>query len=419
MFLTALGAGAVMCLERRAQEVDRLPTYRYEQPVWSQDESRIAYFSIACQPDQPLASSQPRELAWTSRTVKDRKSLTVLTEPCRILGWVDQDRLILLQQESTFELELPSLLQVSAITGQRQQVRFKRDGIRLLGVRGGIALFFRIQEQVPWKVPGSQTRPSSGPVAVEAPAGNEPQLTRKAVELLTWTPGALRFEPLVTIPFSERDPLAVDDVMPSPDGRLYAISLRLAGNAGVALWIYDKISRRMFWSKIRSASPLRVAWSPESLGLIAVAEAAGGCELFVLRNVLEGSPTRLSSAGDPARYIPFWPRQDADFLLLNGNQVFRFDPVSFQAKPVLDGRQLGPVRGEISVSPGGNWAAYAGPSAEGDELCVMSLRTLNRRALLPPSERADRMGELGYQLADSFRWAVSYWMEGRQRPKGK
>jgi hypothetical protein len=378
--LVGLGVGAyIYNLEKRADAIDQLPSMLYDQPVWSQDEEQIAYLARPIHGHGDARVTGGLELWRCPRVSGEAVKIGDLAEPCSLLGWVDEDKSLLLQPTST---EGPPRVLLAAVDGSgRQEIRFEREGLELIGARGGEIFFQRKAD--------------------------------KGVDILTWAPGKSRFTKLVNMPDTGEE-LRVEDAMPSADGRWAALILRLGQNPGsLGLWLYDKKQERLVWTNIRvEAKAMRMAWSPDSTGLVAAAELEDGCDLFALWSVEKLDYARLNASSSQAP-VPFWPKGEDAFFLLEGDTVYRFEPEGLRAERILSRHEVGQPLLDLAISPRGTYAVFHCRDGRDDVLYRWGLKTRKNERLLKPDERLTAKGQLWYQIADGLRYAASRWLPGR------
>lgn len=365
--------GALVYLEEKAKRTDALPILQYEQPVWSEDESRLAFFRLLLPPDG--GPYTVRQLWWAQR-VGDHKKLVAEFPPSRLdlLAWIENDQSILLQPEQK-EGEPPVLIQVAADGSYRRTVRFEQKELALIGVRGGEVFFSRSE-------PG-------------------------AVMLLSWSPGEAMFRPVARFPATSGEKLTLEEVSPSPDKHKLAVVVSSGESRGV--WIYDRDTRALRYTFVSTeGKSLRTVWSADSTGIAAAAELPGRCELYLVEDLESGTFQRLSTPSDTA-CIPFWPRGSDRLLLLQNNTVLSFQPHTTVAERILDRIRAGRLVEHLAVSSRGNWAAYHSRRGVEDDLYVVSLKTSQSRTLLPPGIRRELQQTLLYQIGSGTQYALSHW----------
>ena len=396
--LTALLAAYLV---RIADKVDEGTLAFYEQPVWSEDESQVAY--IRYESDRALspqeARQRPHELWRVSRINGQPMRVALLgNEPYKLLGWINKDQALLLQPLAS--AEVPRIL-VAGIDGHQQEIRFEKEGLQLVSVQGGQVFFQKKASDSRWEAPGSHDN-EPGSTELKAPA-----LLRDEVALYTWAPGDSSVTKLVGIP-TEGEEVSIEAAYPSPDGKLVAMVLKIRGE--LALWFYDKQQDRLQWSNIKiPATVMEMAWSPDGNGLVCAVDSPEGCDLYAFWNVRKLDYTRLRSRSAGKVFRPFWPRGEKHFLLLDDTGVFRFDPESRKAERVLGRYQQGQRADDMNVSPRGSWAVYHSREGESDNLYYLSLRSEQPRPLLPPPKRLVQHDETWYVVAQGLRTAWNYW----------
>ncbi|GMU51140.1 MAG: hypothetical protein AMXMBFR33_02860 [Candidatus Xenobia bacterium] len=379
--LLMLGAftGSLAYLERRAERTDSLPILHYEQPVWSEDESRLAYFRLLMPPGGGAYTC--RQLWWADRIGSERRLVAEFPPgELRIAAWIENDSSILLQPPQQ-PGQPPVLIQVATDGSFRRTVRFEQVDLQLIGVRGGEVFFQRS--------------------------------LKGAVTLLSWSPGERIFRPVARFPSTSAEQLNLEEVSPSPDGNKLAVVVASGSTRGV--WIYDRASRTLRYSFISTEGrSLRTTWSSDSRGLAAAAELGTRCELYMLTDVEEGQFTRLSTPSSSA-CLPFWPRDSDRLLLLQNNTVLAFHPFSLVAERILDRVRAGRLVQDLAVSSRGNWAAYHSRQGVDDDIYVVSLKTSQSRTLLPPGTRRELQQTLLYQIGSGTQYAVNHWTGGGEQ----
>lgn len=371
------GAG-LSYLEYKAKRTDALPILQYEQPVWSEDESRLAFFRLLLPPDGGPYTC--RQLWWAKRVGTDKRLIAEFPPSnLTLIAWIEQDKSILLQPEQK-PGESPVLIQVAVDGSYRRTVRFEQKELSLIGVRGG-EVFFQRNE-----------------------AG--------AVMLLSWSPGESMFRPVARFPATSGEKIVLEDVAPSPDKSKLAVVVASGGSRGV--WVYDRATRALRYTFVSTVGKaLRTVWSSSSNGIVAAAELPGRCELYLVEDLESGTFQRISTPSDTAS-IPFWPRGSDRLLLLQNNTVVSFQPQSNYAERILDRVRAGRLVQDLSVSPLGNWAAYHSRSGTDDDLYVVSLKTSQSKTLLPPGTRRELQSTLMYQIGSGTQYAVEHWTGGEQ-----
>lgn len=418
LVLAGAVALALHWLDHLALADDRLPFLLYQQPVWSANENRIAYLRIPSRLERdghlvPLR----REIWWTSRVGGQGARLDSLpaTAAPRILGFVGQDQWLVFQPgesgSSPSNSPAGGSLTFSTIhltDRELRRVRFKRAGISFIGLRGDHLYFER-------DLSAGERQPIP-----EGDSEAEPAAVQPGLEILSWTPPDTGFTHVVTIPGSAGERLSVANVEPSPDDRFLAIALRAGEDGPLGLWVYDSQTSRLMWTSIRAdAKTMRIAWSPDSVGLLASSRGRQGGELFVLDNVMQTRHERLSSGSENVPLQPFWPSGQQGFILQSPDAVYRVDPRRLQTQRILDRAKLGLNPGGLTVSPQGNWAVFYSRGPDQDDLYVVSLLTLAPHSLLPPGRRRRARSSLLYQIAEGTHYALSRWGGGSSAAAGE
>jgi hypothetical protein len=405
----ALGAHRLVT---RADRLDLVPVYFYDQPVWSSDEGQIAYFRLT----GPYGSthSEPdsfkREIWQVDRQGNAPKKVADLAPGrYRLAGWFDEDKQLLLFHGPGADPEIELL---SVRDGKRQALPYQHEHFTLVGTGEGQLFFQRNEEHGTYNFPASELSaspspspaPSASPTASSATSLNRPQTT-----LFGWSPSQ-GYQRILNVPY-ENETLSIEQALPSPDRKRIAIVLKVGANDR-ALWLFDKDTRRLSWSGIKiPVDSMKLAWSPDSKGLIASAHSHKFCDLYVTRDVERAEFRKLRSASGPlaSGVQPYWPRDQNYFLLLRGAEVFEFDAETRQARPlqlqsILDAQPRG-----LSISPRGTWAAYHFIHHGADELSCVSLSTRQPHLLVGASDNSKQRNQWWYLLGDGFRQASQYW----------
>ncbi len=406
LLLSALTAGGLSWLESVADRVDSLPRYRYSQPLWSPDESSLAYFRTTFEPD---SKRRVRELWWTKRVGDEpaQKLAECPLEPRQLLGWMGDQEAILVSQpgpDSTPNLRLHRLDGKPAT-----DLEFQRPNLSWHGLQGERLYFCQLHYDIPFEPPAiNQPDSESLENYQEVEREQERTLTRQGLEVLSWGLDENGFRKHLTIPFSPRRALTMESIVPSPDGRFLALGLRLGEDVGI--WVYDSKNEKLRWSSIQAAARhCTIVWSPDSVGLLASLDE----NFFLLPNVMTTAFQRFTT--ETARgFRLVWGRDD-ELTLQNGQVIFRLDPDNFEAERLLDERLLSREFEQLELSPRGSWAAYIVDTPEQESLFSVSLSTLQSRSLLPPSPRQKARQTLLYQVADGTRFARRNWLGGGGR----
>lgn len=371
--MVCLSGAGLAYLEYKAKRTDALPLLQYEQPIFSEDESKVAFFRLVVPPEGGPYTT--RQLWWAER-VGGEKRLVAEFPPSKLdlIAWIENDKSILLQPEQKPD-EAPVLIQVAADGSYRRTVRFEQKDLSLIGVRAGEVFFQRTE-------PG-------------------------AVMLLSWAPGEQVFRPVARFPATTGEKLSLEDVAPSPDKSRLAVVVASGESRGV--WIYERGTRALRYTFVSTeGKSLRTTWSSDSTGLVAAAELPGRCELYLMEDLETGQFTRLSTPSETA-CLPFWPRGSDRLLLLQNNTVLSFQPHTLVAERILDRIRAGRLVENLAVSSRGNWAAYHSRNGTEDDLYLVSLKTSQSRALLPPPLRRELQQSLLYQIGSGTQYAVQHW----------
>lgn len=356
--------------------VSRLEAATYpnlSQPLYSEGEDQVAYLS------QPHGSQIWEVWVVSNLNEESRRLASLDPGEWKLEGWFDNDKRLLL---SPLQSDAPRVVMVDVASGSQKEFKFSGKTNRFVGVQGGQLFFQRYDHGDP----------------------DNPDELASALTLLDWAPGDERLNEILSIPF-EMEKLSVEGAWPSLNGRWLALDIAM-GESGRerALWLYDREVRQLDWTGIRlDCQAIRVAWSPDSSSLVAAVESTQGCELYAFWNIHEGQFVRLSAGGQHRAYIPFWPRGEVKFLLVEGSRVYQFDPDSLHASPlsaedwdVLSSRDL-------SVSPRGSYAAYVGLEDGQEQLYRVNFKSQQTQRLLPPHVREKHAKDWWYILGRGFR----------------
>ena len=372
IFLLGCGLGGWL-LARRVGAVESQVHPVYAQPLFAESEEQVAYLSKLPDGDHwelwvvPLVNPEPKKLLDLDKGEWDLK------------GWFNDDKQLLLVPR---QQGAPRILTVDAQSGAQKEIRFENEGVNLVGVRGG-QLFF------------------------ERRSGQEGS---RSLTLLSWSPGDQKLNQIAHIPF-DTETMRVESVWPSLDKHWLALVILLGDeNPDRSLWLYNREDERLSWTGVRLQSQaIRGAWSPDSQGLVAAVETEKSCDIYAFWDVRDGKYTRLSSGEQHRAYQPFWPRGTKEFLLVEGQQAYKFDPETLRAEvlraPEWDTRKSR----DLVISPRGNYAAYIGPEDEHQQLYRVGLAASQRQSLLPASEQVQSSNEWWYVLGKAARNVVSGW----------
>lgn len=375
-FFVCCLAGAVYLSECvRRTEAERFPTLA--QPCWSESEDQVAYLS-----------RPPDGTIWELWTVErePRKVCSLDPGEWTLLGWLDEDKRLLLQPRNQ---KVPMVTVVEAASGQQREIRFESQGIELVGVRGGQMFFQRY----------------------DRPDASNPDNLSQALTLLNWSPGEDKLSRIVTIPF-ETEKLHLESVWPSLDKNWFALVI-LMGDSGSdrTLWFYNKAEDQLTWSGIRlKCLAMRGAWSPDSSGLVAAVQTEDSCDLYAFWDVVHSTQyTRLSSGNESHAYQPFWPREADYFLLLEKKKVYKFEPKMLQATQLTAQDWDRPKSRDLAVSPRGTGAAYVGKEGDDDQLYEVDFKAGQTLPLLPEHPKTARKKDWWYVAGQAFRTAFQTW----------
>ena len=395
--------------------LDKKVWSRYEQPVWSEDESQVAFIHYQIDPEEPNRSID-KQLCVVSRVDGEVRNVAHLGEQdLHLLGWLDSDKRLLLMPGKRVD-GLPRLWTVTVADGNLQETHFARTDIELVSIRGGEVFFRRRGTSTNWDVPSSVApvlddapptpTPSLTPAQSATPSPT-PGLTREQLELLSWTPGQDSIKPICSIPL-EGDDIQIEDVAPSPDHQWVALILRVGDEK--ALWLYSHKEQRLRYSHIKLATrAIRLAWSWDSTGLVAAAELSSGCDFFVSYNVERGDFAVLHANAAGRAYTPFWPRGEKDFLLLDRGEIWRFNLATLQATPVLGRVHKGKRAESSAISPRGSWIVFRSREGNDDILYNLSVKVNEVKPLLNTPAPSESRNSIAYLLGDGLRNAYRYW----------
>ncbi|MGE0489121.1 MAG: hypothetical protein AB7S38_07890 [Vulcanimicrobiota bacterium] len=410
-WLVVIGAGLAW-LDQVAANLEKLPVYRYSQVVWSSDESKLAFVRTTLEPPRTTGR---RELWYAKRVGDEAQMVSALDSPLvEVLSWVADDSALLTLTEGTGPVPELALLWLD---GRKQVLEFARPNLRYLGVEGGRIYFVQRHADLPWEPPSSERADQDSPANIQEMEAGAPRttLTRRGLEILSWAPGEKGFRKHLTIPYSPPDQLRVESVTPSPDHRFLALCVRSGEGGPVGVWIYDSEETRLRWTTIQApADRSFIAWSPDSVGILAVLDS----HFFLLPNVMTTAFHRFS-AGGATHYRALWTRERDSFLLQDENAILRLSRENFQAEPVVDQHLLKMEALDLSLSPLGNWAVFRTQDEGQDILQTVSLATLQTKPLLAASSRRLARQSLLYHVAEGTRYARRRWWGGRGSAPGE
>ena len=386
--LALLSTGAYASLQEWKARVDALPVVRHEQPCWSDLVGTLAYLRSEQDPT-PGHPARKVQLWSVSRFGDSHRLLADLpSEPVRLVGWLGGEQRVILQV-----LESPgrpaALLDIGADGRGGRRLRFP-EGMRLVGTSRDEVFFERPHQ----------------------PRGTE----AGGLELLAWNPEAKpgsEFRPLLTLPGQEGEPVSIESLSASPDGRRLALVLRAPSVGGpLGLWIYHREPRTLVWTtvSVEDARAMRVDWSPDSTSLVGAAWRDDASELYLVQDRPGAIPVRLRAASAALRFTPVWPRDGNRVLLLAGSRVLEYDFRLRRADLVLGPSTLGLVPEELVLSPLGSLAAFHGREGEEDDLFVTALRGGRPDGVSRPGARQAARNTLRYEIATGLEYAVSVWL---------
>jgi len=151
----------------------------------------------------------------------------------------------------------------------------------------------------------------------------------------------------------------------SPDGKNLAVSLRVAGDTGQSIWVYDLArgngARRTF-ERMSAASP---SWSPDGKTLVFASIGSGVWHLYQKAADGTGDTAPLVAEAGFAESQPFWSL-DGRYVLFSRieAQASATDRYAIWAKPLFGDRKAFSVLAgsffldQPALSPDGKWLAY-------------------------------------------------------------
>jgi hypothetical protein len=416
------GAASVRLIER-VNETDHTSVHFYEQPVWSADENQIAYFRLT----GPYGSSRPDPARATNELWRvDRQGdapVKIAEFPAghyRLAGWLQADKQLLVLSDQPSGP--PKILVTRVSDGSTEELAYQDERLQLVGTSEGQLFFQRLGEQTSWAVPSSELSPSPTPSLAAPSASPSPgeveknPLKRPQALLLAWQAALKSYKQILGVPY-ENEPLSIDEAVLSPDQKWIALVLRV-GAAGKerALWLYERDGAHLTWSGIRvPVDSMKLAWSPDSKGLVASTHAHSYCDLYVTYDIAKPDFHKLRSASGPlaSGVEPYWPRDQHYFLLLRGAEIFQFDPSSRQATPMQLQATLEHQPRGLCISPRGTWAAYHFVQDGQDELSCISLTTKQTHTLVGEAGASKERNQWWYILGDGLRQAWGFWSGAR------
>ena len=396
---------------------------RYEQAIWSEDESQVAFIRYQIDPQDGAPKSVDRELCVASRVEGwVRKVADLGEQDLQLLAWIDDDKSLLLMPRKA-EGTTPHIFTASVAEGNLKATQLARNDIELVSISGGDVFFRRKGAAAAWEVPsavnvmpGDGSNPSDTPSPTPTPSGSAaPGLTREQLELLHWAPGKNTIEPVCAIPM-DGDDIQIEDAIPSPDDKWVALVLRVGEEK--AVWLYSLADKRLKYSHIKvAARALRMAWSWDSSGLVVAAELHNGCDFYPSSNVARGDFSVLHANTPGRAYQPFWPRGEKEFLLLDQGEILRFDPGSLQAQEIM-GRTFKGKRTENSaISPRGSFVMFRARENHDDVLYLVSLKVRELKPFLKASTQTLDTSGPAYLVGEGLRNAYRYWTGARPLPE--
>lgn len=396
---------------------------RYDQAIWSEDESQVAFIRYQIDPQTPTPKGINRELCVASRVEGDvRKVADLGDQDLQLLAWIDDDKRLLLMPRKP-EGTTPHIFTASVAEGDLKEVKLSRDDIELVSISGGDVFFRRKGAAAAWEVPsavsvmpGDGSNLPSTPTPTPTPTSSaSPGLTREQLELLHWSPSKNTIDPVCAIPM-EGDDIQIEDAVPSPDDKWVALVLKVGEEK--AVWLYSETDKRLKYTHIKvAARALRMAWSWDSSGLVVAAELHNGCDFYTSSNVASGDFIVLHANTPGRAYQPFWPRGEKEFLLLDQGEILHFDPASLQAQEIM-GRTFKGKRTENSaVSPRGSFVMFRSRENHDDVLYLVSLKVRELKPLLKADVQVVDKSGPAYLVGEGLRNAYRFWTGARPLPE--
>ncbi len=202
----------------------------------------------------------------------------------------------------------------------------------------------------------------------------------------------------------------------SPDQRFLALVLRFGKSARPGLWIYDRETDRLLWTRVFTDTDLQgLDWSPDSVS-VALSDGQG---LVILESALGIEFTRYKTESLD-RFEPFWA-QNGSLLLVDGVTIRLFDPQAGQAELLVDSRTWEDEVGDLQVGPLGSRVVALSEAEHKSGIVWLEVSggtESMKRSVLPGSYRAAAQEHWMYKFGEVFRYARNTWLGKNRSSEG-
>lgn len=213
---------------------------------------------------------------------------------------------------------------------------------------------------------------------------------------------------ILTIPYVDAsDKPSIQLVEPSPDERFLAIAASFGRSKEVGVWVFDRETNRLLWTRIVIEGKIYgLGWSESSVSLAACDERG----VVLLGNVLGVESTRYEAQGLGVTK-PLFGADDKLYLVASSS-LYRVKRQDSKAQIVFDSHSKGMDALNFTANPSATEVAFLSTVSTHFKLFVCDLNGENmpiRELDLPGSLRSLSQQTLSYQVGNAIRVAWTFW----------
>lgn len=424
LFLLLVYGGMRLCEWKTS--LDQTPSLNCYNPVWSNQADRLAF--LQTQP-QILTSSQTKCSLWTVDKLADSPILVVkdLDSAYRIVGWFNNDDMIVLQNGSSQETNL-TLMVVTLSSRTINKYSFNDKSIKLVG-KGVNELF--VQRSL-----------------------HNAKTNADELELLTWSPIKPELNKITAIPNRPSVAVSIDSVTPNIDARFLAVVLRSVPKAAVkssqaappalppgaqqsanaelpqssaseaaeqgtpqySVWVFNRFAKRLTWTNFSAVEPQSVftAWSQDSDKLACVANYQGYANLALYQSSKSLQTVRLRTFEKEGELLPQMRSANAEVHLISHERIMQYDFAKNSSNVLADRSSFKLQPDFIALAKGSS--ALALTSATSGTSTQIYVGALNAGA--PQHVNLDGKSApptMLYDLAAALQCSAHYWSHTLQQ----